>query len=74
MSLDDAAVRSSVARLEYESLFGTTEVARPSSPAGAIDTPETIDTIADEIRQCANCELCKHRNQPGARRMPVACL
>lgn len=58
MSPDEAAVRSCVARLEYESLFGLTEVTHSRSTT---DTTETIDTIADEIRRCTNCELCKSR-------------
>ncbi len=63
MPPDDPAVRSSIARLEYESLFGMTEVTSSSSPAGRANISETIDTIADEIRQCDKCELCKARKK-----------
>ncbi len=55
MSHGKTAVRSALTRLEYESMFGMTHIAR--------SRPEcvTIESIADEIRQCANCNLCETR-------------
>ena len=55
MSHGKTAVRSALTRLEYESMFGMTHVAR-GRPAC-----DTIESLADEIRQCTNCNLCETR-------------
>ncbi len=52
---DGGVVRSAMARLEYESMFGLTHVARRCR------TCDTIESIADEIRQCTDCNLCGTR-------------
>lgn len=55
-------MRSALARLEYESMFGMTDVACRRSAGDTISTGETIEEVADEIRQCRNCALCETRN------------
>ncbi len=55
MSDGETAVRSALARLEYESMFGMTHIGR-GGPAA-----DTIEKVADEIRQCTNCNLCETR-------------
>ncbi len=55
MSDGDTTIRAAIVRLEYESMFGLEEFPR-TSPAA-----ETIDSIADEIRQCTKCSLCGTR-------------
>ncbi len=55
MSRGESVVRSALTRLEYESMFGMTHVARSRTAC------VTIESIADEIRQCTNCDLCKTR-------------
>lgn len=55
MVSDKGVVSSALARLEYEAMFGLEHVVRKRRPS------DTMESMAEEIRQCSKCSLCETR-------------